>query len=347
MVKQRIMVLGAGAAGLAAARDLADHSLDVVLVDERDRWGGQAATYACKATDRCTACGVCLLLDLLEDMGQREDLVFYPQTQLVGWQSQPRGGFIATLRNGSGKQWEERVDALVVATGFEPFAARLLPDLGYGRWPEVIGASELEEQLREDGGLYRDGELARRIAFVQCAGSRNQLLGADYCSTVCCQYAVRMGLTMRQDHPDTEVTIFYMDLQAHSRGFDEILAAAQEQLNLVQGVPMKVERLCGGTLEVKYEDVQSAALKRAEFDALVISQGMRPGLATPQLARLLQINRDEHGFLFRRDATQQSTRPGIYVAGSAGGPQDIRESIASGRACAARLMESEQEVGAG
>ena len=346
MVKQRMMVLGAGAAGLAAARELLDHSMDVVLVDKEDRWGGRAAAYGCKATHRCTACGVCLLLDLLEDMEQREALAFYPRTELVGWKSRPEGGFTATLRDAAGKAWDEQVSALVVATGFTPFAARLLPDLGYGRLPGVLGADELEERLRIEGGLFLDGQRAKKIAFVQCAGSRHLLLGADYCSTVCCQYALRMALAMQQDFPDTEVTIFYMDLQAHARGFDEIVSAAEEQLRLLRGVPMHVERQEEGRLLVKYEDVEGARLQESPFDAVVISQGIRPGASTQQLALLLGVNRDEHGFFMRHGTTQQSSRPGVYVAGTAGGPGDIRQSIASGRACAAALMQRNEEVGA-
>lgn len=319
---------------MAAALYLDQRGLEVTLLESGPSLGGRAATYGCKATDRCLQCGVCLVHDLLDQVAASGVAVRRGAT-LERLETVP-GGFSAWVRLADGALVLVAAAAVIVATGLEPFDATRLPDLGYGRVPGVLTATDLEQQLKTAGGLYLNGTQARRVAFMQCVGSRNLQLGADYCSEVCCQYALRMALGLRADYPETEVTMFYMDLQTHGRGFDQVYREAAEQVRLVAGVPTEVRALPGGGLRVQYEDVWRARVATAEFDALVLAHGIRPARAAAELGLLLGLNCDQHGFFATSSRRSGATnRPGIYVTGCAAGPGGIADSIARARACAA------------
>ncbi len=225
--------------------------------------------------------------------------------------------------------------AVVLATGFAPYPAGQKERLGYGIVPNVVTAMELEAMLRDQGAPRRpsDGQKPAKVAFIQCVGSRERL-GHNYCSRVCCGYALRLGRSLKHRH-GTEVTVFYMDLQSFGQVPQEILEAARRELNLVRSMPYDVMSGEGGRVLVEYQ-AQSGQPSRSEsFDMLALSVGMTPGADNPELARGLGAGLSEQGFL--RPGT------GIFVAGAACRPLDVAESVASaGRAAldALRYLEA-------
>jgi len=222
-----------------------------------------------------------------------------------------------------------RVDAVIVATGFRPFPAAQQSRWGYGMVPNVITAMELEEQLRTQGRPARpsDGAQPRRVAFLQCVGSR-QRGGNNYCSRVCCGYALRLGRRLR-DRFETEVWVFYMDLQSFSHAFDQFLAAAREELHLVRSMPYGTAPGPEGRVILEYQPAPGATPVSETFDLVVLSVGIAPAGDNRDTARTLGLGRDTFGFLSPPEEDPQ----GVFLAGTACGPMDVAESIASaGRA---------------
>lgn len=223
-------------------------------------------------------------------------------------------------------QHELSVDAIILATGFEPYPAQEKIRLGYGRLPDVMTAMELEAQMRDSGEPSRpsDGSLPAKVAFIQCVGSRD-VRSNNYCSRVCCGYALRLGRMLKHRF-NAQVNVFYMDLQSFGHVYEDFLAKAKEELNLVRAMPYDVWPGSDGGVEIEYQGEPGKDLLREPFDLLVLSVGMTPGGDHPELARVLNLQPDKHGFL-----SQEA--PGIFPAGSAVRPMDVAECVAqAGRA---------------
>lgn len=231
--------------------------------------------------------------------------------------------------SGQAQQIKVSADAVVLAEGFEPFENEPGDRWGYGQLPDVITAMELENQLHDNGLPRRpsDGMMPERVAFVQCVGSRN-LKGNNYCSRVCCGYALRLGRVLRHRF-GLEVSVFYMDLQSFGHDIDSFLAAADQDLELIRTMPHGPVDGRGGGVVLEYQAVPGQTLIAREFDLLVLSVGMAPSPANRELADLFEVKLDPAGFV----DLDPTDAPGVFAAGAARGPMDVAEVVASaGRA---------------
>ncbi|MFH1059157.1 MAG: FAD-dependent oxidoreductase [Pseudomonadota bacterium] len=226
---------------------------------------------------------------------------------------------------------ELSVDAVVLACGFAPCPAGEQERLGYGRVPGVVTALELEAMVKARGAAVRPGdhEPAKRIAFIQCVGSR-QRLGRNYCSRVCCGYALRLGrsLAARQD---ADVTVFYMDLQSYGHDPDQFLAAAERELELVRALPYDVYAGPRGGVRLEYQAQSGQAPLARDFDLLVLSVGMAAGPQNAELAASLGLKLTPFGFI--------EGGQGVFPAGAALGPMDVAEAVASAGRAALQTLQ--------
>lgn len=218
------------------------------------------------------------------------------------------------------------VNAVAIASGFEPFDASTKTRFGYGRIPGVISSLDLEDMLRRS---YFDklGEKDRpsSISFIQCVGSRDLKIGRNYCSRVCCGYAMRSARLLKYKFPELKVSMFYMDLQTFDRDFENRIMAAAKEVTLVRGMPSEIRCGSNGKPEVIYNGNNDEMMVE-EFDLVTLSVGMGP--ASIGLRGVLgSVNHDagEYGNLeFGNSAT---CLRGAYLTGSALGPRTIQESI--------------------
>ncbi len=230
-----------------------------------------------------------------------------------------------------GGQETLEVAAVVLATGFTPYDPTPASRLGYGLFPDVITALELEEMLRTQGRATRpsDGEPAGKVAFVQCVGSRD-VRGNNYCSRVCCGYALRLGRALA-GRQGSEVAVFYMDLQSFGHAVDEFLAAAASELRLVRSMPYDIHQTPGGSVRVDYQPGAGQPPESEPFDLVVLSVGLAPNPDNAGLAEMAGLKLNRHGFL-------APGQEGVFLAGTAQRPMDVAEAVASaGRAAQGAL----------
>lgn len=237
-----------------------------------------------------------------------------------------------------------RVGAVILAPGYQVYRAELSEEYGLGRYPNVVTALQFERLLSASGPTMghiqrpSDGRTPRRIAFLQCVGSRDQ--NHDYCSAVCCMYATKEAVMAKEHEPDLDVHVFMMDMRAFSKGYWGYFERARDRYG-VHYTRCRISALhedpITHDLILRYQD-EDGALHQERFDLVVLSVGMEISPQVRELGRRLGIELDEYGFchtvLFN---PLETSRPGIYAVGPFREPKDIPESVieASGAAAAA------------
>jgi len=246
---------------------------------------------------------------------------------------------------------ELNVSAIIVATGIDGYLPVELGEYGYAQFPNVLTALEFERLICASGptgGRLEkpfDGKPAHKIVFVQCVGSRSQRLGVPYCSSVCCMYATKESILVKEHDPDSEVTIFYVDLKVFGQGFQDFVDRARDHwgVEYIRGRPGEVrEHPITGDLTVWYEDTDTGIVSKKEADLVVLCSAMIPRPGNKRLAEILGVELDEYGFFKVKDPVSNPVETGIlgiYVCGCCHGPKDIPESVAEASATAAIAAE--------
>jgi heterodisulfide reductase subunit A-like polyferredoxin len=237
-----------------------------------------------------------------------------------------------------------RVGAVLVAAGCEKYDPKGSYVLGYGSYEDVVTSVQFERILSASGpygGHVRrpsDGRIPRRIAFVQCVGSREPVEGREHCSSVCCMYAIKEAVIAKEHERQIEPTIFYMDIRAHGKDFDRYFERARSEY----GIRFRRARVSGvsrdevtGALLVQRED-ETGLVSREPFDLVVLSIGFSPGSKLRGLADRLHVPLNGFGFIATNPFNPvETTAPGIFVCGPAQEPKDIPETVTQASAGAA------------
>jgi heterodisulfide reductase subunit A len=239
------------------------------------------------------------------------------------------------------------VGAVIVATGIEPYDPTALDEYGYSRFENVVTSMEFERLIcaggPTEGHLIRPGDrqTPRRIGFIQCVGSRSLRDGAGYCSNFCCMNTVKDTLLIRDHYPDSECTVFYIDMRAFGKGFEDLLNKSREAgVRYIRGIPGEVEEdPRTGNLRMVVENTTTQRVEQHEFDMLVLSVGGRPQPADRNVRRMLTLSSTSDGFLMeahpKLKPVDAPTR-GVYIAGCAEAPKDVKDSVTQAGAAAAR-----------
>ncbi len=302
-------------------------------------FGGLTEDMARQEASRCLDCGICAECMRCEEVCEKKAV------------HHDRHDETATIKVGS----------LILAPGFSTFDAAKRDELGYGHYPNVITSPELERLLSSTGptagDLQRpsDGTKPRRVAFLQCVGSRETLkegrewgrlsgpaghVPAPYCSGVCCMFAVKEALLIRERDSQAAVTIFNLDMRAYGKDFQRYADTAQSRygVRVVNAFISAVrEDPKSGNLRLAYVmERPAAAPVEEEFDMVVLSVGVQPPLAAETLARATGIRLNQYGFAQTEPGEPAgTTREGVFAVGGFLGPKDIPETITSASAAAA------------
>ncbi len=242
---------------------------------------------------------------------------------------------------------ELRVGSIIVATGMAVYDPTQLTEYGYARFENVITTMEFERLIC--GGGPTDGRLVRpsdritpkRIGFIQCIGSRTDNRGKPYCSNVCCMNTIKDSLLILEHYPDTEIYVFYMDIRAFGKGFEDLLRRSKEGgVRYIRGFPGEIkEDPLTRNLVIKVENTTSSRVEEYPLDMIVLSVGLEPKTDLKQLATVLNLSQTADGFLMESHPKLKpvdAPTPGIFFAGTVESPKDIKDSVTQAGAAAAR-----------
>ncbi len=328
MNHKNVLIIGGGIAGVSAALELNRLGIGVELVERKDTLGGHARQLTCKATEKCVACGACVAVEKLGKIAAGSGIQVHLQSRITKAAKPDR--FIVDIAHQNGSNHEAEADAVIIASGFSPFDPIHKP-YGYGRFKNVITSLELESMLREQGRVKRpsDRKVPRKIAFIQCVGSRDEKTNHLWCSKVCCGAAIRMANLIQYRQPEMETTLFYIDIQSFGKDFGSFFNRTKESFRFIRAIPGDVLDAEDDQLLVSYFDSASGESKEERFDLLILSVGMMPGKDLSDLTALFHMETWDTGFLNTAHPAAGSELDGVFAAGTVLGPMSISESIAS------------------
>jgi heterodisulfide reductase subunit A len=238
------------------------------------------------------------------------------------------------------------VGTIVVSTGVDVYDPTSLTELGYGRFPNVITTLEFERLINaggpSGGELIRpsDRKRPRKVAFLQCIGSRSKRSN-PYCSNVCCMNTIKDSLLIKEHWPDTEIFVFYIDIRAFGKGFEDLfMRARREGVTFIRGVPGEIiEDIGTDDLTLLGENTLLGTHYRYTMDMVILSVGIRPREDSHVLQRLLNLSTDTDGFYMEAHPKLRpvdTTTGGVFLAGAAEGAKDIKDSVTQASAAASR-----------
>jgi heterodisulfide reductase subunit A len=239
---------------------------------------------------------------------------------------------------------ELNVGSIILAPGFEEYDPTLKSEYGYGRYPNVVSSIEFERILSASGpygGVVlrpSDGKIPRKIAFIQCVGSRDTQIGNTYCSSACCMYAIKEAIIAEEHTPGVGCTIFFMDIRAYGKEFDAYYERAKEEykVRFVRSRVAKVEEV-PGSRNLILRHVVGEEPRAEEFNLVVLSVGMRPPKRAEKLKEILGVKLNKYNFCSTNIFSPlETSRHGVYVCGAFSGPKDIPESVAQASGAAAK-----------
>jgi heterodisulfide reductase subunit A len=357
---KRALVIGGGIAGMQAALDIANAGFPVVLVEREDHLGGRMAQLS----------GTYLNFRAAPGLLQRkiERVLGHPNIEVVtGSRVIDVDGYVGNFevrigtpvggREGvsekvtrasrspspiSGEPIE--VGAIVVATGWDPYPLEKLPEYGGGEVLDVVDGLTFEGMLQA-GELRRpsNGRVPREVVFVQCAGSRDPERGVSYCSKVCCMYVAKQAMMFKEQVPNGQAYVFYIDIRSAGKGYDEYVQEAMEEQDILylRGKVSKIFRE-GDRVKVWGVDTLSNQPVAVAADLVVLATPMLPSGEAMGVAQKLRVSVDEYGF-FREAHPKlrpvESLTAGIFLAGAAQGPKDIPETVSQASGAAAKVLQ--------
>ena len=244
------------------------------------------------------------------------------------------------------------VGSIVLATGLDILEPTALTQYGYGRFKNVITGLQYERLINATGPtgghLLRpsDGKLAKKVAYVQCVGSRD-LNNCSYCSSVCCMYSIKDAMLAREHDPEAVSYVFHTDLRNFGKWFQNYEKRAREEydVNFVRGRVAEIAEDEGANPVLWYEDTTTRRVESLKVEMAVLATAAMPAAGAKGLAKILGVATDDYGFVLTREGKPADTNvPGIFACGFCKGPCDIPEAVSRASGAAERAAAYVSEV---
>lgn len=279
---------------------------------------------AMKEANRCLSCGVCCECKKCVEACKLDAVDHSLQDEIV----------------------ELTVGTIIVATGFKVHDPLETREFGYGTFENVITNAQLERLTNAAGPTQgkpkrpSDHTIPKRVGFVQCVGSRDRRVDQDYCCYVGCENSLKQAIQLKEKYPETEVTIYAMDIRTHGLGYEGLYRRAREKgVIVVKGRPSEIEENPSTkSLVVLAEDLYTGERLETTQDLVVLATALLPNDDTPELARKLKVSTGEYGYLMEAHPKLRpvdSFQDGVFLAGAVLGPMDIPKAVAYGKGAAA------------
>ena len=329
---KKIAVIGAGPAGIEAASLLATQGLEVVIYEKEEHPLHNLTDKAYLFPNFADAQEVSK--EILAKLSTPR-LTLKADTEVT--QLQPQAATNGWLANG------EAYNAVLLATGYSTFDAHRKEELGYGIYPGIHTSLEMEKMLREGKIVNTIGDTPRRIAFLQCVGSRDEKVGNHYCSKLCCVTAVKQAIEVKKLMPQCEVYVFYMDLRMWGQHFEELYLQAQSDygIKFIRGRISEAGGTFDRKVQIKAEDTLMGRPLKLTVDLFVLMVGMEASRGTRNLGMQTAIGGD-YGFVQSVDphiADNLTAQSGLFVAGSCKRPMTLTDSLTDARSAAYEVLK--------
>ncbi|MEM8646775.1 MAG: FAD-dependent oxidoreductase [Pseudomonadota bacterium] len=334
-MSEPVLIVGGGPAGLAAAHSLATVGQKSILVEKEDRLGGAPilSGYAkLVPSGEWAKDAIGGMVTRVEESG----LVDIKTGTTVSEFSGNPGAFTAKLSDGNAIN----ASAALLTTGFTHFDSINKPEWGFGTHQDVVTTTQVEQMISSGQGVRcpSDGRKPKRVAILLCVGSRDRQIGREWCSKICCTVSANMAMEIREELPDCHVYIYYMDIRTFGLYESGYYWRSQEEFK-VKYIKARIAEVTsdGEKLIVKGEDTLVKRPITIPFDMVVHAIGMDPNVDNLLLSTVFDVELEPHGYIGKQSsygALGATSRPGVFVAGSATGPETIDDSIAQGHAAA-------------
>jgi len=336
-----VLIVGGGPAGLAAAQALGGIGQSAVIVDKADRLGGAPILSGYAKLVPSGEWAKDAIGGMVERVQSTAGMDVMLERTVAEFSGEP-GNFTATLSDGSSIE----AGAAILATGFTHFDSVNKPEWGFGTFQDVVTTTQVEQMISSGAGVRcpSDGRKPVRVAILLCVGSRDRQIGREWCSKICCTVSSNLAMEIREELPESHVYIYYMDIRTFGLNEDLYYWRSQEEYK-VKYIKARIAEVTsdGERLVVKGEDTLVKRPITIPFDLVVHAIGMDPNIDNVLLASIFDVKLQKHGHVERLDTyggPARTSRPGVFVAGAATGPETIDDSIAQGESAAIAALGS-------
>lgn len=325
-MKEIVVIIGGGIAGLEAASQLLKLGHSPIIVEKNGHLGGHVASWHRLFPDMTPA------KDIVDELiSSSKDANIFLNTEI---------SFINRLKDSYNVMLSNGISIIsryiLYTTGFRLFDARKKEEYGYGIYNQVITNADLENWFNIGKDKRISDQEIKKIGFVHCVGSRDEKARNSQCSKVCCITAIKQAIEMKEKFPESEIYCFYMDLRLFGKKFEDFYIRAQRDygIHFIRGRVSEVSENISGQVIVKAEDTLAGKPVKVTLDLLVLMSGMVCSPESTKVASMLSLPIDSDGFLQSRDNVfhiTSSSRNGVYYAGACTGPKTVPETLAEAR----------------
>ena len=325
-MKEIIVIVGGGIAGLEAASQLLKLGYSPIIIEKTEKLGGKVAQWHKLFPDMTPA------RDIVDNLiAETKDANIFLNTE-ISFINRLKDSYNIRLSNGI----SINARYILCTTGFRLFQAEKKEEYGYGVYNQVITNADLEHWFNYGNDKRIDSERLNAIGFVHCVGSRDEKARNTQCSKVCCITAIKQAIELKERFPHSQIYCFYMDLRLFGKKFEDFYSRAQKDygIHFIRGRVSEVSENIDGRVIVKTEDTLLGKPVKVTLDLLVLMSGMVCDPDTSKISGMMSLPTDSDGFLKSLDNLSNVTsspKKGIFYAGACTGPKTVPETLAEAR----------------